>query len=151
MNLHIFNIVLAVIGAVGIPGAIVLAIAAPALAETLFSAALSALGRILNTRAGVGLIVGIGCLILGELYGTHQANLVCQGTLLAAEKRADAAAVTRDDQQAAVRSTEDQDYITKLEALNKTNEEQIHGYVDEITARKVSVCTLSPADMQRLQ
>lgn len=150
-DLHVFNIVLAVISSVGIVGAIALAVFAPALAEAILSAFLNIMGRILNTRLGVGIIVGFGCLVAGELYGTHEANIICRGTIAAAEKRADAAADQRDTQQAAIRSTEDQDYITKLETLNKSNEDQINGYAQELAARKNAVCALSAPDLQRLR
>lgn len=150
MNLHIFNIILGVIAAVGIPGAIALAVFAPAAAEVVFSILLKIIGKILGTRLGLGICVGLGCLILGELYGTHQANLTCRATIVAKEKAADDAATKRDDQQAAIRSTEDQDYITKLESNNKTSEDQINAYIKELATRKSSACLLDSSDIGRL-
>lgn len=151
MNLHVFNIVLAVIAAVGIPGAIILAIAAPALAETLFSTFLNILGRVLSTRLGVGFVVGIGCIIVGELYGTHEANLTCRATIISNENKANAEATARDQDQAKQTDTDVQGRVVELEALNKTNEDKINDYQQQLASRKSVACTLSADDVQRVR
>lgn len=145
-DLHLFNIGLAVVGTLGIGGAIAALIFAPLVAEPILGAVLKVIGRVLATRIGLATAVGIGSLIVGELYGTHEANLKCRATILAKEKAADDAATQRDDTQATIRSTEDQDYITKLEANNKTSEDQINAYIQQLATRKDSVCRLTPDD-----
>jgi hypothetical protein len=149
-DIHVFNIVLGVVSAVGVTGAIVLAVMAPALAETLFSSFLTIMGRILGTRVGVGAVVGIGCLITGELYGTHQANLTCRATIAANAKQADTEATKRDQDQAALTDTDVQANLKQLQTLNQAQEGKIHDYEAILATRKSAVCTLSADDLQRL-
>lgn len=150
-DLHVFNIILTVISTVGLAGAVVLAIFAPAAAEAVLQVIVKIMTAVLSTRIGVGFVVGALCLIVGELEGTHQANVKCRAAIVTAEKQADAAANQRDDQQATIRSAEDQDYITKLETLNKTNEDKINGYDQALADRKSTVCALSADDLQRMR
>lgn len=150
-DLHIFNIALTVVSTVGLGCAVALAVFAPAAAEAILQVAFKIMGKVLSTRIGVGFVVGALCLIAGELEGTHQANVKCRAAIVTAEKQADAAANQRDNQQATIRSAEDQDYITKLETLNKTNEDKLHEYDQALGARKSTVCALSADDLQRMR
>lgn len=150
-DIRIFNIILTVVGAVGVTGAIALAVLAPAVAEPIFAAVLRVVGKILGTRIGLAFVVGFSCLVVGELAGTHQANQTCRATIAAKEKQADAAAAQRDQEQGRLTADDVQGHVAELEAINTANEVKLHDYEQQLAAHKGASCALSPDDVQRMR
>lgn len=80
--------ILSIVGVLGVGGFAAALIFAPPLAAAFVKIALNVLERILSTRIGVGIVVGIACSIAGFLYGEHEGAAGVQAKWDAAEQRA---------------------------------------------------------------
>lgn len=148
MNWTIFNWTIGIVSTVGIAGAIALAIFAPALAEVLFKGAISLVARLLQTRIGVAILVGLGCLILGELAGDYHGRSVANAACKAAQLRADAEALARDKQQSVLADQDAQKRIAALESAAKKSQETINAYAKTLAKRKSPACALGARDLR---
>src|ERR1019366_5886979 len=92
MNLTVLNWGLAIIGSIGFAYTVALMIFAPGAAAIAEKGLVTVVVDILKTRIGVALLVGILCLIVGELAGDWHGRTTCR----ADQARADQEAAVRD-------------------------------------------------------
>ena len=88
MNLTVLNWFLAIIGALGFAGFVCLAIFAPAAAELAERGTVAVVRDMLKTRVGVAVMVGVLCLIGGELAGDWHGRTACRADQAKAEQEA---------------------------------------------------------------
>lgn len=144
---NVINWSIGIVGTLGVAGAIALAVFAPALAEVLFKGAVDIVAKLLQTRIGVAILVGLGCLILGELAGDYHGRSVADAACKAAQVRADAEALARDKQQGVLADQDAQKRIVALEASAKKSQEKLNAYSKALAKRKSPACVLGAGDL----
>lgn len=88
MSFTVMSWLLTIIGTLGFVGFVCLAVFAPAAAEIAEKGVVAVIGDLLKTRIGVALLVGILCLIAGELAGDWHGRTACRADQAQAEKEA---------------------------------------------------------------
>lgn len=83
-------------GSVGLAGAIALMVLAPAAAAAAEQTLAAVVGRMLQTRIGVAMIVGAIALFVGHLHGALYVENKCEGRLESQRQASAAAGVKRD-------------------------------------------------------
>jgi hypothetical protein len=120
--LTVLNWTLGFVATFGVAGLVVLAFTVPT-AEQLAARGLTAfLRRMLATRIGVAVLVGILCLIVGELAGDWHGRTACR----AEQARADAEAKTRDQDQAELATYDAMQRSDALKAAAAKDQETQH-------------------------
>ena len=114
------SVALAVIGVVGVGGAIALFFLAPALLEVLVGGAQKILGAILATRLGCALLAAGLAATAADQYREHAAAAQCRALIAARDREADRRAEKRDADEAA---RADRDARQQLAALERQSGE----------------------------
>lgn len=122
MNLTVLNWLLAIIGVLGFTGFICLAIFAPAAATIAEKGVLTVVGDMLKTRIGTAVLVGILCLIAGELAGDWHGRSACRADQAQAEKEAAA----RDQTQGTLAADDATQRAAALDAAAAKDTETTH-------------------------
>jgi hypothetical protein len=142
------TLILWLLGILGIGGTVALFIFAPALAMTIMEGVGKLLGAMVQTRTGVGILVGVAALVAGELHGRHVANTACHE----ADVRAQDAVLARD---LAIKSQAADDAAKRAAELDKAqqdNEGRIHELETALKAKPPpAVCRLDPDGGRRLR
>lgn len=102
MMIDWLSVALAIVGAVGVGGAIALFFLAPALLEVLLAGAQKIFGALLATRLGCALLAAAVAGIAADQYREHAAAAQCRAILAARDAEAVQIARARDRDQAAL-------------------------------------------------
>ena len=119
------SVALAIVGAVGIGGALLLSFLAPALLEVLLAAAQKIFGAILATRLGCALLAAILAGIAADQYREHAAATQCRAIIAAREQQAERRAHERDGDQAALADSDAKQRLAALERQAEQDQETI--------------------------
>jgi len=142
-NLIVINWSVGILGAVGIVGAIALAIFVPAVFATLARL----VGDFLSTRLGLAIAVGAACLygglVYGDISGRGEERAKCQAAQLAAEMEAKA----RDARQGQLASEDEAQRLAALQAQVQQDQETLDAYAKALAGGKSAACVLTPADL----
>jgi hypothetical protein len=120
------NFGLGLVATFGLVAVIAAAIFAPEGLLLFGKAAVAILRKLLQTRLGVAILVGVACLICGELAGDYHGRSVADAACKAAQERADAEAVARDNEQSALAKQDESKRQTALN--NPATREKINEY-----------------------
>jgi len=119
-SLIVINWIVGVIGSIGIVGAILLAVFAPAAAAVLFRV----VADFVSTRLGLAIVVGAACLygglVYGDVSGRAEERAKCQAAQLAAEMEAKA----RDARQEQLAADDEQRSSVELKSDSLKDKEQ---------------------------
>jgi hypothetical protein len=118
-------------GSLGVGGAIALAVLAPAAAAAAEQTLAAVVGRLLQTRIGVGLIVGAIALFLGWVGGALHVENICDGRLESQRLMAEAAGKKRDADIAGQIAWKYSPVLKQLEASAETMKQEAARYVPE--------------------
>jgi hypothetical protein len=140
MNLTVLNYGLAIVGSVGLLGFAALLIFAPAVASLLARGALNIIRDLLKTRVGVAILVGILCLIAGEIAGDWHGRSACRTE----QARADAEAKARDQDQAELATYDAMQRSDALKSAAAKDKETVHAL-----AKADAACHAITADQLR--
>lgn len=132
--------VLSAIGVLGVGGFIALIVLAPAVAAQVASAVAKLLKWMLSTRIGVGILVGIACLLGGWLYGDHLGSSRTQANWDAARESAAAEKASREKEIADKAKTEERTIIADERAADKKAIEDLNAQLSKLATDQ---CTLS--------
>ncbi len=120
------SVALAVVGVVGVGGAIALFFLAPALLEVLVAGAQKILGAILATRLGCALIAGAAAAIAADQYREYAAASQCRAAIVARDREAAEVARRRDVDQSALADADARQRLAELERQSAHDQETIH-------------------------
>jgi len=156
LDLNLLSWIFAIVGVVGVGGLIALAVFAPAVAQVVMTIIIDFFKAVLSTRLGVGIVVGLVCLVGGDLYGNITGRNAAETQCQQAQLKADAEAKARDQTITNQAGTDAQKRMAQLELENQAYQTQTKAYADEIdkrnkAAKAPSGCVLSPADIKRLR
>jgi hypothetical protein len=119
------SIALAVVGVVGIGGAIALFFLAPALLEVLITGAQKIFSAILATRLGCALIAAAIAWIAADQYRASVSAKECRARIEARDRAADAAAKKRDQDQSVYADADAKQRLGDLERQAQTDKDTI--------------------------
>lgn len=119
------SIALAVVGVVGIGGAIALFFLAPAVFEVLAAGAQKIIGAVLATRIGCALLAAAVAAIAADQYRERAAAAQCRAYVAAQAKAADQAAQRRDASQSTIADADARRRLAELEQQATTDQEII--------------------------
>lgn len=131
---------LAIVGTLGVAGAIALAIFAPAVAQVLLNGVVGIVRRLLQTRIGVAILVGALCLIGGELAGDWHGRSTCR----TAQAQADREAAARDQEQGNLAADDAKQRSAQLDSAAAKDKETVH-----VLAKADATCHPITADQLR--
>ncbi len=120
------SVALALIGVIGIGGAVALFFLAPALLEVLLAGAQKILGSILSTRLGCALLAALAAAIAADQYREHAAAAQCRAVIAAREQAAERRAVQRDRDQSALADRDAARRLAELERQSRQDQETMH-------------------------
>ncbi len=120
------SVALAVVGVVGVGGAVALFFLAPALLEVLIAGAQKILGAVLATRLGCALIAGAAAAIAADQYREHAAAAQCRAAIVARDRAAADFARRRDLDQSALADADARARLAALERQAADDQATIH-------------------------
>ncbi len=126
MMIDWLSVALAVIGVVGVGGAIALFFVAPALLEVLVQGAQKILAAIVATRLGCALLAAATAAIAADQYREHAAAAQCRAVIVAREQEADRRAHKRDADQSALAADDARRRLAELELQSQQDQASIH-------------------------
>jgi len=109
------SVALAVVGVVGVGGAVALFFLAPALLEVLVAGAQKILGALLATRLGCALVAGALAALAADQYREHAAAAQCRAVIAARDREAERRAEKRDADAAALADSDARQRLAALE------------------------------------
>jgi hypothetical protein len=141
------------VGVFGVLGFVLLLfVGGPAAAMTAVTIVKDALGVVLSTRIGVGIMVGIICLSVGYFSGDRLGRSAEDAKYAEALQKANQQADQRDRNIGGQANADAQARIKALEKSNAAYAAKIGAYTKIIQANaKNGACLLSPADIDRLR
>jgi apolipoprotein N-acyltransferase len=125
MMIDWLSVALAIVGVVGIGGAIALFFLAPSLLEVLFAGVQKMFGALLATRLGCALLAAAAAGIAADQYREHAAAAQCRAIMAAREQEAEQRAQQRDRDQAALAGSDARQRLAALERQSTQDQETI--------------------------
>lgn len=126
--------ILGLVSALGVAGAIALAIFAPALAAALLNGALALLTRLWATRAGMALIVGALALVAGEIHGRLTENAACEERIAQMKRQGEIDRAARDKEIAEELERRYGPQVVELRRLSDDLQKQVSDYEKRLLA-----------------
>lgn len=139
--------ILSIVGAVGITGAIALAVVAPAVFMAFLKIAMDFVARVWATRTGACVIVGAACLFAGNFYGVR--TEAARSTAANAETAVHVAHVDTDIATSAEK-TDEKDSAAEAKA-DAANTKARNEYVAKLEKRAAVCEPPTPDDLRRLR
>lgn len=147
--------IVSTVGVLGVAGTIALAVFAPLVLAQTFRALMTVLESILSTRIGVGILVGIACLVIGELHGDWTGSGRVQAKWDEARRVAKAEADAKDTNISEAAKKTDKENSAAEVAVDQADKESRDAYIKELEQRATGVCRDvcrdTDADIERLR
>lgn len=125
--------VLSIVGVLGVGGFIALLVFAPVVAAQVMSAVGKLLGWMLSTRIGVGILVGVACLLGGLLWGEHAGAARVQTSWDEARDAAAAEKINREGEIAEGARAKERNIVADEMAADKKAIEDQNAQLSKIT------------------